>query len=466
MISPPRARAPFSDDATRLPERIQQPCSSRRAPPPAWASGRASPRAGRSSSARSRRWGRRGGRSAQWARAGGPAGPRRGAAAASAAPRRAAAAAAAAMVVVLRRAPRGALCPGRGCGRPRALAMRRGRALRPPPHSARTRESRAGARPPAAPAAPAPRAHPHTPTPPPPAQAQVIQPLNGDPFVSMLETPVTSSPLVVSYLSNLPAYRTGVAPLLRGVEIGLAHGFFLPGPFIKVRPAEGGLGAAAAACWNRRCARAAAGPGPGACLAALRRRSRAPAHAPPPRPSPPPAHRPSPPPAHRPRPRPMQQLGPLRAVEGTAEIAGCLSAAGLVGILTLCLTLYGAAQFQSKPKLGVKTLSGRSVERDSLQSAEGCARRGAAGFSAGTARLVRMRLLPPCCSTPAVPAASHTPPAMPSPRAAGATSPRAGWSAASAALPGPMCAPRSCPTTREQRPRARPCQAAPARARV
>ncbi len=63
----------------------------------------------------------------------------------------------------------------------------------------------------------------------------MIQPLNGDPFVSMLETPVTSSPLVVSYLSNLPAYRTGVSPLLRGVEIGLAHGFFLPGPFIKVR---------------------------------------------------------------------------------------------------------------------------------------------------------------------------------------------------------------------------------------
>lgn len=65
--------------------------------------------------------------------------------------------------------------------------------------------------------------------------------MNGDPFVGMLETPVTSSPLVASYLSNLPAYRTGVAPLLRGVEIGLAHGFLLPGPFIKVRPAGFGL---------------------------------------------------------------------------------------------------------------------------------------------------------------------------------------------------------------------------------
>merc|ERR1712202_16824 len=67
-------------------------------------------------------------------------------------------------------------------------------------------------------------------------KAQVIQPLNGDPFIGMLETPVTSAPIVARYLSNLPAYRTGVSPLLRGVEIGLAHGFFLPGPFIKLGP--------------------------------------------------------------------------------------------------------------------------------------------------------------------------------------------------------------------------------------
>jgi len=65
-------------------------------------------------------------------------------------------------------------------------------------------------------------------------QAQIIQPVNGDPFVGSFETPVTSSPLVASYLSNLPAYRTAVSPSLRGVEIGLAHGFLLAGPFIKV----------------------------------------------------------------------------------------------------------------------------------------------------------------------------------------------------------------------------------------
>merc|ERR1712224_1022197 len=130
-------------------------------------------------------------------------------------------------------------------------------------------------------------------------KAQVIQPLNGDPFIGMLETPVTSAPIVAKYLSGLPAYRTGVSPLLRGVEVGLAHGFFLPGPFIK--------------------------------------------------------------------------LGPLRSVEGTAEIAGCMSAAGLIIILASCLSIYGAASFQRKETVGVKTLSGRLIIPDELQTSDGWA---------------------------------------------------------------------------------------------
>jgi photosystem I subunit 11 len=108
---------------------------------------------------------------------------------------------------------------------------------------------------------------------PPGSVVQVIAPINGDPFIGMLETPVTSSPLVASYLSNLPAYRTAVSPLLRGVEIGLAHGFLLVGPFIK--------------------------------------------------------------------------LGPLRNVEGVAEVAGTMSGAGLVLILAACLSAYGAVTFQN-----------------------------------------------------------------------------------------------------------------------
>ena len=63
-----------------------------------------------------------------------------------------------------------------------------------------------------------------------------MAPVNGDPYVGFLESPFTSSPAVAGYLSNLPAYRIGVSPTLRGVEVGLAHGFFLPGPFIKLGP--------------------------------------------------------------------------------------------------------------------------------------------------------------------------------------------------------------------------------------
>ncbi|MEW5308812.1 MAG: hypothetical protein WDW38_000743 [Sanguina aurantia] len=138
-----------------------------------------------------------------------------------------------------------------------------------------------------------------------PNRAQIIKPVNGDPFVGFFETPVTSAPIVATYLSNLPAYRMGVSPTLRGVEIGLAHGFLLAGPFIK--------------------------------------------------------------------------LGPLRNVAGTAEIVGCASAAGVVLILALCLSIYGSATFQgAATPVGLKTLSGRAISRDPLQSAEGWS-----GFAAG-----------------------------------------------------------------------------------
>jgi photosystem I subunit 11 len=134
---------------------------------------------------------------------------------------------------------------------------------------------------------------------------QVIEPLNGDPFIGGLETPVTSSPLIAWYLSNLPAYRTAVAPLLRGVEIGLAHGYFLVGPFVLT--------------------------------------------------------------------------GPLRnsAVRGEA---GSLAAAGLVTILTICLTIYGIATFkEGAPSLAPNlTLTGRTKAADKLQTAEGWA-----GFTGG-----------------------------------------------------------------------------------
>merc|ERR1712217_282098 len=128
-------------------------------------------------------------------------------------------------------------------------------------------------------------------------KTQVIQPLNGDPFIGMLETPITSAPIVTKYLSYLPCYRLSVSTNARGVEIGLAHGFFMPGPFIK--------------------------------------------------------------------------FGPLRNIEGSAEIAGCMSAADLILILAVCLSMYGSISFQHKNIVGVKTLSGRSIVPDELFSSNG-----------------------------------------------------------------------------------------------
>ncbi|XP_057508822.1 photosystem I reaction center subunit XI, chloroplastic-like [Actinidia eriantha] len=130
---------------------------------------------------------------------------------------------------------------------------------------------------------------------------QVIQPINGDPFIGSLETPVTSSPLIAWYLSNLPAYRTAVSPLLRGIEVGLAHGYLLVGPFVIT--------------------------------------------------------------------------GPLRNTE-VAGPAGSLAAAGLVVILSICLTMYGVASFkEGEPSTApALTLTGRKKEPDQLQTADGWAK--------------------------------------------------------------------------------------------
>nr|QCI08564.1 photosystem I reaction center subunit XI [Spermothamnion repens] len=65
---------------------------------------------------------------------------------------------------------------------------------------------------------------------------EFVQPYNNDPFVGNLSTPVSTSSFTKGLLSNLPAYRKGLSPLLRGLEIGMAHGYFLIGPFDKLGP--------------------------------------------------------------------------------------------------------------------------------------------------------------------------------------------------------------------------------------
>ena len=63
-----------------------------------------------------------------------------------------------------------------------------------------------------------------------------IQPYNNDPSVGHLATPITSSAVTKAFLGNLPAYRKGLSPLLRGLEVGMAHGYFLVGPFEQLGP--------------------------------------------------------------------------------------------------------------------------------------------------------------------------------------------------------------------------------------
>jgi photosystem I subunit 11 len=58
----------------------------------------------------------------------------------------------------------------------------------------------------------------------------------GDPQVGNLATPVNSSGFITALIRNLPAYRQGLSPNRRGLEVGMAHGYFLYGPFAILGP--------------------------------------------------------------------------------------------------------------------------------------------------------------------------------------------------------------------------------------
>ena len=70
--------------------------------------------------------------------------------------------------------------------------------------------------------------------------------LTNDPFYGHLNpeevalyesTPIFPSTGVIrGFLSNLPIYRSGLSSISRGLEIGMAHGYFLIGPFTKLGP--------------------------------------------------------------------------------------------------------------------------------------------------------------------------------------------------------------------------------------
>ncbi|PZV13161.1 MAG: photosystem I reaction center protein subunit XI [Pseudanabaena sp.] len=63
-----------------------------------------------------------------------------------------------------------------------------------------------------------------------------VKPFKNDPQLGNLSTPVSDSAIVKAFIGNLPAYRPGLSPSRRGLEIGMAHGYFIYGPFALLGP--------------------------------------------------------------------------------------------------------------------------------------------------------------------------------------------------------------------------------------
>lgn len=47
---------------------------------------------------------------------------------------------------------------------------------------------------------------------------------------------MNSSGFTKAFIGNLPAYRQGLSPQRRGLEVGMAHGYLLYGPFALLGP--------------------------------------------------------------------------------------------------------------------------------------------------------------------------------------------------------------------------------------
>jgi photosystem I subunit XI len=68
-----------------------------------------------------------------------------------------------------------------------------------------------------------------------PRNQEVVLP-DFDPQGSNLATPINSSKLAKAIVNSFSAYRQGLSPLRRGIEVGLAHGYWQIGPFFKFNP--------------------------------------------------------------------------------------------------------------------------------------------------------------------------------------------------------------------------------------
>ena len=69
-----------------------------------------------------------------------------------------------------------------------------------------------------------------------PLMSGLVQPPMDDPQIGTFDTAISGSQLTKTWVKNLPIYREGLAPIARGLEIGMAHGYLLLGPFLKLGP--------------------------------------------------------------------------------------------------------------------------------------------------------------------------------------------------------------------------------------
>lgn len=69
-----------------------------------------------------------------------------------------------------------------------------------------------------------------------PGVAGIVQPYQNNNQLGNFATPINNSQLTLTWIKNLPIYRESLAPITRGLEIGMAHGYLLLGPFLKLGP--------------------------------------------------------------------------------------------------------------------------------------------------------------------------------------------------------------------------------------
>jgi len=67
-------------------------------------------------------------------------------------------------------------------------------------------------------------------------QAKVYITADGDPQIGNFLTPINNSPAIKFFIDWLPINRPGLGPISRGLEIGMAHGYWLVGPFTQLGP--------------------------------------------------------------------------------------------------------------------------------------------------------------------------------------------------------------------------------------